>query len=269
MKLILTKPIAFVDIESTGAAPEKDRIIDLAICKLHPDMSRTYIQYRFHPGIPIPPASSAVHGILDADVLGCPSFQVHAKEVMQLLEGCDLGGYNSNRFDFPLLMNEFSRAGFTWDYRNFRLIDAGNIFMIQAPRTLSAAVKFFCGREMGGAHDAAADINATVDVFLAQMDRYPELPADLDELHLFCNYGKQLLDLSGKFTYDDQGRIVFNFGQYKGLVAEENVQYLDWMYYKADFPADTREVCERIYAGIQEKRKTVAALSSNGDDQPF
>lgn len=276
MRLNLTRPIAFLDIESTGKSTEDDRIIDLAIVKLLPDMTRSEISFRFNPGMPIPEESTRVHGITDADVADYPKFATHAREIMQLLEGCDLAGFNSNRFDLPLLNNEWRRAGIEWDYNNVRMIDAGNIFKIQEQRTLTAALSFYCGKELKDAHSALADTNATVDVFLGQLERYDNLPDTVEALALFSNYGNQMLDLSGKFTYNEEGEIVFNFGQYKGKIAADNVSYLDWMYYKTSFPADTRAVCERVYDIIKERRaeasRRAAAMTTGGnvpDDLPF
>ncbi|MBA4849461.1 3'-5' exonuclease [Emticicia sp. BO119] len=244
--MILHRPIVFFDCETTGVDKENDRIIELALCKLHPDWTRETKCRRLNPEMPIPPKSTEVHGITDADVKDCPTFRQVSKSVFQFFEGCDLGGFNSNAFDIPVLFNEFARVGMYFPYKNRRFIDAGNIFKIQEPRTLSAAVKFYTGKTLNNAHNAEADILGTVDVFEAQIQKYPELPHDLDELHKFCNFGKPILDLSGKFTTNDQGEVIINFSKsHKGKLAHENLDFLAWMV-SANFPADTVEIAKGI-----------------------
>jgi DNA polymerase-3 subunit epsilon len=246
MKLKLQRPIAFVDIEGTGTKPDEDRIVEISVCILNPDLSRTVHTRRVNPTIPIPPAATAIHGISDEDVAGLPTFSEVAGKLLLHLEGCDIAGYNSNRYDFPLLYSEFLRAGIEWDYTQHRLIDVGNIFMIKEPRTLSAACRFYCDKELDGAHGAEADINATVDVFLAQYNRYADLPTTIEELQIYSNHGRKILDLSGKFTYNDTGDIVFNFGKYRNERAAEHLDFVEWMYYKASFQPDTNEVCRQL-----------------------
>lgn len=246
MNLLIERPIAFIDIEATGKKPEEDRIVEISVCILNPDLSRETRTRRLKPGIPISESSIAVHGITNEDVEECPSFAKVAAGLLNLLSGKDIAGYNSNRFDIPMLYSEFSRAGITWDYKQHRLIDVQNIFMINEPRTLSAAVKFYCGSELEGAHGAEADINATADVFIAQYQRYSDLPLTIDELQIYSNHGRAILDLSGKFTYNEAGDIVFNFGKYRDNKASDHLDFVEWMYYRADFQSDTREICERI-----------------------
>lgn len=245
MKLNLTRPLAFFDLEATGVDRENDRIVEISICKLMPDGSKQVKTRRINPTIPIPAGATEVHGISDDGVKNEPKFELLAPGILKFLEDCDIAGFNSNAYDIPMLFNEFQRAGIYWDYTKFRKIDAGNIFKINEPRTLSAAVKFYCGRDMENAHSAEADILATVDVFMAQVEKYPDLPANLDELELFCNYGKPILDISGKFTTDDDGDIVFNFGAKRGMKAKDELGLVQWMINK-DFPKDTLNICYNI-----------------------
>ena len=253
MRLKFENPICFFDIESTGTDRENDRIVELAICKLFPNGDREVKVRRFNPERPIPIKASEVHGITDEAVANEPTFKQCAKAVAAYIQGCDLGGYNSNAFDIPMLQAEFFRAGIHIDLSKTRFIDAGNIFKIQEPRTLTAAYKFYCGQELEDAHSAEADILATVDVFAAQLDRYKEVPDNMDELHLYCNYGKPFVDISGKFTTDDEGRICFNFGKHKGEPAIDHPGFVEWMLTKADFPYDTRKVCESILQDYYSK----------------
>lgn len=247
MQIILEKPIAFIDIESTGVSRDTDRIVEISICKLMPDGKRETKTRRVNPGMPIPAAATAIHGITDADVANELPFARIAVGVLNFIQGCDLAGYNSNAFDYPMLYAELLRAGITWDYKAYRMIDMGNIFKIQEPRTLEAAVKFYCNKEHTKAHSAEADVEATVDVFLGQLMRYENVRTmSMNELQLFCNYDKPILDLSGKFTTNESGDIILNFGPKKGLLAKENLDFVQWMYYKAQFPPDTRKICEEL-----------------------
>ncbi len=270
MKLKLTRPIAFFDLEATGLDKEKDRIVEIGICKLFPDGSRESKTKRINPGIPIPKQSSDIHGITDDMVKDCPTFSQLAKGLLEYLEGCDIGGYNSNSYDLPMLYNHFLREGINWDYHSFFKIDAGNIFKIKEARTLSAAVKFYCNRDMENAHNAGADIDETVNVFLAQLERYDDLPDTLEELELFCNYDKKFLDLSGKFTFDDDGDVVFNFGPERGKKAVENLSLVNWILGK-DFSTDTKNICRDILNGLYNKEKPALSICSddNEDDLPF
>lgn len=245
MSLKFSRPIAFFDIEATGLDTANDRIVELAICKLHPDYTRESFSWLINPQMPIPAESSAIHGIYDADVFAEPTFNQLVPVIWAILENCDFGGFNSNRYDIPMLYNEFLRTGKTINYDNIKFIDAGNIFKRKEERTLSAAAQFYCGYELANAHSAVADIEATVDVFENMLNMYPDLPDTMDSLHLFCNYDKPVLDLSGKFTIDKDGDIVFNFGSKKGTKAKHDPGYVQWMYSK-DFAPDTMRICETL-----------------------
>lgn len=246
MRLQLERPIAFIDIEATGKKPEEDRIVEISICVLNMDLTRKNYTRRLNPIIPINPGATAVHGIKNEDVAHEPTFSDVAHKLLNYLENCDQAGYNSNRFDFPMLYAEFNRAGINWDYSQHRLIDVQNIFMINEPRTLSAAMKFYCNKDLEGAHGAEADINATADVFLAQYERYPDLPTTVEELQVYSNHGRKILDLSGKFTYNEAGDIVFNFGKYRDEKATDHLDFVEWMLYRANFQPDTNQICELL-----------------------
>lgn len=243
--LKLLKPIVFLDIEATGLDLEKDKILELCMEKLNPDGSRTTYLERFNPGIPIPPASTEIHGITDLDVCDKPSILLHAESILHFLDGCDIAGFNSNRYDVPLLYNELARFNCILPYKEMCLIDVGNIFKIKEPRTLAAAAKFYTGQDIENAHSAQADVAATVNVFLEQVERY-QLPTDMRELELLSNYGNPILDLSGKFTMNKEGVICLTFGKYKGEPAKDHIEFLDWMLNKANFPQDTRVICRQI-----------------------
>lgn len=244
MKLKLERPLAFIDIESTGINREHDRIVEISICILQPNFEREIKTRRLNPGIPIPEEATAIHGIKDEDVKDLPDFKQVAKGLLSLLTNCDIAGYGSNSFDVPLLYNEFLRAGIEWDYTKHFFIDAGNLFKIQEPRDLTSALKFYCGKDHEGAHGAEMDALATIDVFLSQMEKY-ELPGSIGELALKTNYDKILLDLSGKFTYNEKGQIVFTFGPNRGLPAEDHLDFVIWMM-ERDFPPDTKRICRKL-----------------------
>ncbi len=245
MKLKLERPLAFIDIEATGLNVETDRIVELSVCKLFPDGTREVKTRRFNPEMPIPAKSTEIHGITDDDVKDLPNFAYTAKGLFKLLDGCDIAGFASNLFDVPMLYFEFLRVGIEWDYTHFYMIDAGNIFKIQEARTLEAAVKFYTGKDHQNAHSAEADTLATVDVFLAQLERYEDLPNELGELALYSNYGNKILDISGKFTYDDKGDIVFNFGTHRTKKVTDELGFVQWMTTK-DFAPDTLKICHEI-----------------------
>lgn len=246
--LKLTKPLVFLDIESTGIDKKTDRIIDLAMIKITPEGLRDERTWRFNPNIPIPSKATEIHGITNEQVASCPTFSSNAQSILSFMQGCDLCGFNSNMFDIPLLYNEFSRAGLFWDHSECNFIDAGNIFKICAPRTLEAAVEVYLGRKHEGAHGALADVGATIEVLVAQIKKHPELPQTATELDLFCNYGNRRLDLNGYFTRSGEGAILLNFGKYKGELARDHIDFLHWLIGK-DFPDDTIAVAESV---IQE-----------------
>lgn len=258
MKMQLTRPIAFLDLETTGTDVEKDRIVEIAVCKFEPSSGQYATTRRLiNPTIPIPAGASEVHGIKDEDVANEPTFKQIAKGLLALLDGCDIAGFNSNRFDVPLLFNEFHRAGLFWDYKQFLMIDVGNLFKIKHPRTLSDAVRIYLGREMENAHSAEADIEATLDVFLAQIEKHENdegFPQTLEELALYTNFDKKVIDLGGKFTYNNEGEIILTIGEHKDKPARNHLGFLQWMVDKANFSADTKAVARQIIESARQPR---------------
>lgn len=250
MKLHLTRPIVFFDLETTGTNILHDRIVEISVVKIIPgqeDKPQAKTR-RINPEMPIPAEATAVHHITDADVANEPTFKQVARSLADFMNGCDIAGFNSNRFDIPLLDEEFNRAGVDFDFHRARFVDVQTIFHKMEPRNLSAAYRFYCGKELEGAHGANADTMATYEVFLAQLDHYDSLPGDIDELAKFSAQNNNV-DLAGRLIYDDQGREVINFGKYKGQVAA-NVLARDPGYYswilQGDFASDTKRAFTRI-----------------------
>lgn len=242
----LVRPIIFFDLEATGTDRENDRIVEISVLKLELDGSTKTFTTRINPTIPIPAGATEIHHITDNDVKDCKTFAQLAPGLFQSFKGCDLAGFNSNNYDVPLLYNEFLRCGLVLDYKSVNLIDVGNIFKIQEQRTLTAAAKFYCGVDLEDAHSAEADIKATYEVFKAQLEKYPDLPQDVAELAKFTNYGKNILDLSGKFCEDDNGVVLYNFGKNRGKPVKEDLGFLNWMMGK-DFAPDTLEIAQKLY----------------------
>lgn len=246
--LQLKRPIAFIDLETTGVNLSTDRIIEIAIIRVLPDNSRQIKRKLINPQIPIPKSSTDIHGITDEMVKDAPTFKQAGNEIKQYLENCDLGGYNSNRFDIPMLMEEFLRAGMDVDLSNRRMIDVQHIFYSMEPRTLSAAYKFYCQKELINAHSAETDVTATIDVFLSQVNKYEKLGNSVDSI-LACIGEDKIVDYARRFCYDDKGNEVFNFGKFKGRSVSEVLraepQYYDWMM-KGDFPLHTKQKLTEI-----------------------
>lgn len=243
----LQRSMCFFDLETTGTNTQQDRIIEICIIKLDPDfMSREEKTKRINPTIPIPKQASDVHGITDEMVKDAPTFKQIAKGVFDFVDGCDIAGYNSINFDVPLLYNEFSRAGIMWDYSKVNFIDVCNIFKIKEGRTLSAAVRFYLDKDHEGAHGATADVEATIKVFENQIERYGLGDQTIEQLAIMSNYDKPILDISGKFTTDSEGDVIFNFGQHKGKKAKSERSYLDWMINKGDFSQDTKAIALKL-----------------------
>jgi len=252
--LQLKRPIAFFDLETTGITITTDRIIDIAIIKIMPDGEQLRKTFRLNPGMPIPAPSTAIHGISDADVKDCPTFKTVANEIKQFLDNCDLGGYNSNRFDIPLLTEEFLRAGLDINLKERKMVDVQQIFMKMEKRTLEAAYLFYCGKKLENSHNAEADVQATYEVLLGQLERYPELENDIDALHNISK-GDDFADFSRRIKLIE-GTPCFNFGKYKeqsvAAVFEKEPQYYNWMM-KGDFAQDTKAVITDIYTKLKLK----------------
>lgn len=246
--LQLTKPLAFIDLETTGTNLGLDRIVEIAIVKILPDKTRSIKRKLLNPEMPIPQASSDVHGITDEMVKDAPSFKQVAHELKQMLDGCDLAGYNSNRFDIPLLMEEFLRVEVDFDMKGRRLLDIQKIFHTMEQRTLSAAYKFYCDKNLEDAHSAEADVSATVEILEAQLQRYPSLGNTIDTI-LKVIGDDVIVDFARRFILEN-GIEIFNFGKFKGKAVSEVLkmepQYYDWMM-KGDFPKHTKLKLTEIY----------------------
>ncbi|MBQ2007466.1 MAG: ribonuclease H-like domain-containing protein [Alistipes sp.] len=253
MKLNLKRPIVFFDLETTGVDTAKDRIVEVSMIKIMPDGEEIVRTRRINPQMHIPEQATAIHGITDDDVKDCPTFAQVAKSMAQFIDGCDFGGFNSNRFDLPMLVEEFLRAGVDVDFRRRRFVDVQNIFHKMEQRTLVAAYKFYCDKNLEEAHSAEADTRATYEVLMAQLDRYPELQNDVAALADFSERG-QTADFAGRIGYNDKQEEVFNFGKYKGRRVEdvfrEEPSYYAWMM-NGDFPLYTKKVITEIYLRLK------------------
>ena len=254
MKLNLKRTLVFFDLETTGVDTAKDRIVEISMVKVMPDGEEIVRTRLINPQMHIPEDATAVHGITDEDVKDQPTFAQIAKSLSQFIEGCDFGGFNSNRFDLPMLVEEFLRAGVDVDFKNRKFIDVQNIFHKMEQRTLVAAYKFYCNKDLTDAHSAEADTRATYEVLKAQLDRYSELQNDVAGLAAFSSRG-ETVDYAGRIVYNDKGEEVFNLGKYKGVKVSEVFQrepsYYDWMMNGA-FPLYTKKVITEIR--LREKK---------------
>jgi len=215
MKLQLAKPLCFFDLETTGTNISKDRIVEIAILKLHPDGTHEKMEKRINPEIQIPPEVSEIHGITNEMVVNAPTFKEESHIIYGFLKGCDLAGFNSDRFDIPLLVEELLRAEVSFDFKNVKTVDVQTIFHKMEARTLSAALKFYCKEELTDAHSAQADTKATHDVLLAQLDRYNDLEPNVDFLNKFSTR-KKTADFAGFVVFDKANEMCFGFGKHKG-----------------------------------------------------
>lgn len=260
MKLNLRNAIAFFDLEATGTNVGTDRIVEISIVKLHPDGGREIYTKRVNPTIPVPLESSLIHGIYDKDVKNEPTFKEIAKEVQQFIGTADLGGFNVLKYDIPLLVEEFLRAGIDFDLEHRNLLDAQKIFFLMEKRNLTAAYRFYCNRALENAHSAEADTLATLDVFEAQVERYQGeeiedlqgkkvgiFTNDMKKIHEMVN--EKMVDLAGRFVFNSQGQEIFNFGKHKGKTIEQALKeepgYYEWMM-KGDFPLDTKRKLTQV-----------------------
>jgi DNA polymerase-3 subunit epsilon len=248
MELQLRRPLVFLDLETTGTNIGTDRIVEIALLKVHPGGKQENKAHRINPTIPIPAESTRIHGISDDDVRDKPTFSQLSQELLAFLGGCDLAGYNSNKFDIPLLIEEFTRSGVDFPIADRKLVDVQNIFHKMEQRTLSAAFKFYCDKELVNAHSAEADTSATYEILLSQLDRYESLKNDVDYLAQFSSMNRNV-DLAGRIVYSEAGDEVFNFGKYKGKsvrdVFRSEPSYYDWMM-KGDFSTNTKNVITQI-----------------------
>lgn len=255
MKLNLERPVMFFDLETTGTDILHDRIVEISMIKVLPDGSDIQRTVRINPGCHIPEEATAIHHITDEDVAGQPMFKEVAGALAESFLGCDLAGFNSNRFDIPLLAEEFARAGIDFDFSAARFIDVQTIFHKKEQRTLSAAYRFYCDKDLEGAHSANADTRATYEVLMAQLDRYDDLPNDVAKLSDYSAQNKNV-DLMGRLVYDDQRREVINFGKYKGQLAADVLRrdpgYFSWIQ-QGDFPSNTKRAFMAIKLRAQKR----------------
>jgi DNA polymerase-3 subunit epsilon len=269
MKLNLKRPLAFFDLETTGTNIGSDRIVEISVIKLHPDGSEDVKTWRVNPGMPIPIESSLVHGIYDEDIKDEPLFAAIAKDIADFIDISDLAGYNSNKFDIPMLMEEFLKANVLFDLDNRHFVDVQNIFHQMEQRTLKAAYQFYCDKQIVNAHSAEAYTRATMEVLLAQVARYENtewedkkgnrsVPVvnDIEALHHFTNLNKPV-DFAGRMVFNDSGEEIFNFGKHKGKTVEDVLRiepsYYSWMM-QGDFPLYTKRKLEEIHNRWNAKR---------------
>ncbi|MBO4665961.1 MAG: 3'-5' exonuclease [Paludibacteraceae bacterium] len=263
MKLQLTKPLVFFDLETTGVNIASDRIVELSYHKLFPDGSSESKTWRVKPVVTkngveeqmhIPAEASAVHGIYDEDLKDCPTFRQIAADVAQVLEGCDLAGYNSAHFDLPLLAEEFARTEVVIDLKRMKMVDVFTIFTKNEPRNLTAAYKFYCGKDLKDAHSADADTMATYEVLMAQLERY-DIPTSVEGLAEYTQGKQQFADFAGRIYLDENGVECFNFGKYRGQrvidVFRHDTGYYGWLT-AGDFPEYTKRVFTRIFLSLRQ-----------------
>ena len=249
MELNLTRPLCFFDLETTGTDVSRDRIVEISVLKVYPNGNRESKTWLVNPTIPIPPASTDIHGISDAMVAQAPTFKELAKQIHNMIKDSDLAGYNSDRFDIPLLAEELLRAGVDFDLKNRVTVDVQTIFHKMEQRTLSAAYKFYCKKSLDNAHSAEADTTATYEILKAQLDTYSDtLPNDIKQLSDFTTR-KQVADFAGFIAYNEKGEEIFTFGKHKGRKVEEILEeepgYFGWIL-NADFPLYTKKVLTAI-----------------------
>lgn len=248
MELNLRKPLVVFDLETTGVNIATDRIVEFAALKVSPGGAEEWMTMRLNPGIPISPEATRVHGITDADVANAPHFRDVARKIASFLEGCDLAGFNSMKFDIPILCEEFLRVNVDFDPARHKYVDVQVIFHKKEQRTLGAAYKFYCNMELENAHSSKADTAATYEILKAQLDRYPDLENDIEKLSVFSAFNNNA-DLAGRIIFNEEGTEVFNFGKHKGKPVEqvfrEEPSYYSWMM-NGDFPLNTKQVITAI-----------------------
>lgn len=248
MTLNLKRPLVIFDLETTGISISTDRIVEMATVKIGVDGSEEIKTQRFNPTIPIPSVVSAIHGIFDEDVKDMPTFAEKAKEYAEYFKGCDFGGFNSNKFDFPMLVEEMLRAEVEFETEGRKFVDVQRIFHQMEQRTLGAAYKFYCNKTLENAHSAEADTIATYEVLKAQIVKYEGLGNDMESLHKVSGQAN-LVDLAGRMILNEKGQEVFNFGKHKGkmvsYVLKNEPGYYQWMM-DSDFSLDTKRKLTKI-----------------------
>jgi DNA polymerase-3 subunit epsilon len=260
LNLKLSKPIVFFDLETTGINIATDKIVEISILKVFPNGNKESKTWLVNPEMEIPKESSEIHGITNEKVVAEPTFKELAKKVNEMVAGCDLAGFNSNRFDIPLLAEELMRAGIDFDMKNRKAIDVQVIFHKKEQRTLGAGYQFYCGKELEGAHGAEADTNATYEILLAQLDKYPDLENSVAALSEFSTHGERA-DFAGFILMNDDKQEIFSFGKYKGRTVEEvfieNPGYNNWIQ-NADFPLYTKKVLREIKERMSAPKDTMS-----------
>lgn len=255
MELKLERPLVFFDLETTGTNIIHDRIVEISCVKLFPDGSTEEKTRRLNPEMHIPESATKVHHITDEQVADCPTFRQVSKSLLEYFDNSDIAGFNSNKFDVPLLVEEFARAGIRFDLSGRRFIDVQNIFHKMEQRTLVAAYKFYCGKDLTDAHSANADTVATMEVLLAQVEKYDDLGNDVKSLSDFST-GDRNLDLAGRIILDDNDVPVFNFGKHKGRAVEEVLRrepsFFNWVM-QGEFPKNTKDVLYRLKYQFSKK----------------
>lgn len=248
MQLKLSRPICFFDLETTGTNIAEDRIVEISILKVYPNANKESYTWRVNPERHIPEATTAIHGISDKDVANEPTFKELSSKVEELIKGCDLGGFNSNRFDIPLLAEEMLLAGREFDFKNLYAVDVQTIFHKKEKRTLGAAYQFYCNKDLTNAHSAEADTNATYEVLKAQLDRYPDLENDIEWLADFSKH-KKFADFAGFIRFNKKGQEIFSFGKHRGKLLEDILDqepgYFGWIQ-NAKFPRYTKKVLDEV-----------------------
>lgn len=261
MNLNLTKPIVFFDLETTGVNIATDRIVEISILKVFPNGNKESKTWLVNPEIEIPRGATEVHGITNEKVVTEPTFKELAPNVNDMISGCDLAGFNSNRFDIPLLAEELMRAGYDFDMQNREAIDVQVIFHKKEQRTLGAGYQFYCGKELEGAHGAEADTNATYEILLAQVDKYDDIGNTVAALSAYSTHGKRA-DFAGFILMNDEDEEIFSFGKYKGRtvteVLLENPGYFNWIQ-NADFPLYTKKVLKQIKEKMSAPKEELSA----------
>jgi DNA polymerase-3 subunit epsilon len=259
MKLKLKKPVAFFDLETTGLSVSKDRIVEIGIIKVNPDQSEESLTMRINPEMKISKESTEIHGISNEDLLDCPTFKQAGQKIFDFIGDADLAGYNSNKFDIPMLLEEFARVDLDFEMKNRKAVDVQNIFHKKEQRTLVAAYNFYCNKTIENAHSAEADIIATYEVLKAQLDKYPDLENDIEFLAEFSQHNKnKVLDFAGRLAENKEGEPIYNFGKHKDKTIREIMQkepgYHAWML-NSDFPSFTKKILKDITSKIKLEKK--------------
>lgn len=258
MNLKLDKPVIFFDLETTGVKIATDRIVEISILKIFPNGNKESKTWLVNPTIPIPKETTDIHGISDEKIANEPTFKELASEIAEIMHNCDLAGYNSNKFDIPLIAEEFLRAGINFDMNNRKSIDVQNIFHKLEKRTLTAAYQFYCGKELENAHSAKEDTIATYEVLLAQLKKYKELENNIDFLSEFSERGGKSADIAGFIRFNEKGEEILSFGKYRNItlkqIWEENPGYFSWIN-QAEFPLYTKNVMNNFATKMKLQKK--------------